>query len=122
MECSGDLGWYGDTLPHRSKRLMILLVNSKIKCCPGNTSERGRSFMGSSCKGGKAQSALTIVAQQPNVDIRAINEDPVRGIGGYLHHEVFYLKGCTCGVRLCNSIKSNHPTVSISSLGRRGWV
>src|SRR5271170_5388234 len=78
--------------------------------------------MGSSCKGGKAQSTLTIVAQQPNVDIRAINEDPVGGTGGYLHHEVFYLKGCTCGIRLCNSIKSNHPTVSISSLGRRGWV
>src|SRR5271170_6635781 len=58
MECSSDLGWYGDTLPHRSKRLMILLVNSKIKYCPGNTSERRRSFMGSSCKGGKVQSAL----------------------------------------------------------------
>ena len=48
--------------------------------------------MGSSCKG-ERHNRLEIVAQQSNVDIRAINEDLVGGTGGYLHHEVFYFKG-----------------------------
>ena len=48
---------------------------------------------------GKVQTALTNVAQLSAEYYMSVEgEDPVGGTGGYLHHGMFYPKGCTCGV------------------------